>query len=84
MEERIQGKNREIINYKASSKKCLIAHNEIDVYHLIELDEGRLLSTGQPFLEIFDTIKEANEFLKSEYQKNDIEDGMLFEESVNG
>ena len=67
-----QGSLRTISNYRADDKRYAIAHNRRDVYHLIELDRGRYLSTGQPHLEIFDTIEEANEFLKGQEYRGEL------------
>ena len=41
-----------------SEKKFAVAHNDLDVFILCEL-ENQEISTGQPYLEIFDTLEEA-------------------------
>jgi hypothetical protein len=35
-----------------------LAHNEIDVFHYGSLQEGQIVTTGQPFLEYFETEQE--------------------------
>jgi len=35
-----------------------LAHNEIDVFHYGSLQEGQTVTTGQPFLEYFETKQE--------------------------
>ena len=32
-----------------------LAHNEVDVFHYGGLQENQIVTTGQPFLEYFDT-----------------------------
>ena len=32
-----------------------LAHNEVDVFHYGSLQEGQTVTTGQPFLEYFET-----------------------------
>ena len=38
--------------------KFYLAHNEIDVFHYGSLQENQIVTTGQPFLEYFDTEQE--------------------------
>jgi hypothetical protein len=35
--------------------KFYLAHNEIDVFHYSNLQENQIVTTGQPFLEYFET-----------------------------
>ncbi len=39
--------------------RFVVAHNGKDIYHAVEIDALQFVSTGQPFLEVFDTEKEA-------------------------
>lgn len=39
--------------------KYYLAHNGSDVCHCIELEEGQVIETGQPYLEQFDTQEEC-------------------------
>ena len=41
-----------------SSTKWVICHNEVDVFHIVKLEVGSKLETGQPFVEQFDTEQE--------------------------
>jgi hypothetical protein len=38
--------------------KFYLAHNETTVFHYGSLREGQVVTTGQPFLEYFDTEQE--------------------------
>lgn len=40
-----------------------LAHNSTDVFHHGELNEGQVISTGQPNLEYFDNLKALEERL---------------------
>jgi hypothetical protein len=35
--------------------KFYLAHNEIDIFHYSNLQENQIVTTGQPFLEYFET-----------------------------
>jgi hypothetical protein len=39
-------------------KKYYLAHNEVNVFHYGSLVEGQIVTTGQPFLEYFNTEQE--------------------------
>ena len=38
--------------------KFYLAHNGIDVFHYSNLQENQIVTTGQPFLEYFETEQE--------------------------
>lgn len=40
-----------------------LAHNSIDIFHHGELNEGQVVSTGQPNLEYFDNLNALKERL---------------------
>lgn len=45
-----------IIEYGGyASKKYVVCHNDVDVYHVSELDIGQYIATGQPYCELFNT-----------------------------
>lgn len=43
--------------------KYVIAHNGKDVFHFTKVEVGQEMGTGQPYVEVFDTEKEAGERL---------------------
>lgn len=43
--------------------RYFLAHNSIDVFHYGELNEGQVISTGQPNLEYFDNLNILKERL---------------------
>jgi hypothetical protein len=49
------------------TKKWFLATNKIDVFHYGEAEAGTTISTGQPFLELFDSEEEWLEKLKNDF-----------------
>jgi hypothetical protein len=42
-----------------------LAHNSIDIFHYCELNDGQVVSTGQPNLEYFNSLDELKDRLSS-------------------
>lgn len=38
--------------------KWVLCHNNVDVFHIIQVQKGQTLQTGQPVVEVFDTDEE--------------------------
>ena len=47
------------LNYPETTKHVIIHDNEIFAYHIVE--PQNCMSTGQPFMEIFDSEEEAKQ-----------------------
>jgi hypothetical protein len=43
-----------------TSTKYVVAHNGADVFHIVKLEVGQELSSGQPYVEAFDTEEELS------------------------
>jgi len=43
--------------------KHVVCHNGIDVYHYTLVDVGQELTSGQPYMEVFNTENEALNFM---------------------
>ena len=48
---------------KSDKKIWVIAHDSSSIFHPVELEPGLTLSTGQPFLEQYETEEEMSERL---------------------
>jgi len=48
---------------KSNKKVWVIAHDSSSIFHPIELESGLALSTGQPFLEQYETEEEMSDRL---------------------
>jgi hypothetical protein len=58
------------LNYPETTKHVIIHDNEIFTYHIVE--PQNCLSTGQPFMEIFDSEEEAKQFFPQAFLENNI------------
>ena len=45
--------------------KYFLAHNQIDVFHYGNIQEDQVLTSGQPYIEYFNTLTELQERLIS-------------------
>jgi hypothetical protein len=45
------------LNYPQTSK-WIVAHNNIDVFHVSEVHPNNCFATGQPYMDVFDTKDE--------------------------
>lgn len=43
-----------------TSTKYVVAHNGVDVFHIVKLEVGQELSSGQPYVDAFDTEEELS------------------------
>jgi hypothetical protein len=50
-------------------KNFYLAHNGVDVFHPGRLEEGSEVTTGQPYLEYFDTLEKLIARLKEYNQE---------------
>jgi len=48
------------LNYPETTK-YIVAHNNIDVFHYVVVEPQNCFTTGQPFMEIFNTEEELLE-----------------------
>lgn len=60
------------INYPQTTK-YIIAHNGKDVFSFNVIEPQNCFSTGQPFMEIFNTIEEAKEAFPQAFPEKQIE-----------
>lgn len=45
----------------ATKNMWVLCHNGIDIFHTVELQIGQNLSTGQPYMESFDTEEQLQQ-----------------------
>lgn len=57
------------LNYPETTKHVIVHDNETFVYHIVE--PQNCLSTGQPFMEVFDTEEEAKLEFPQAFLEND-------------
>jgi hypothetical protein len=60
-----------------------LAHNSENVFHYCEIKEGQMVTTGQPYLEYFNTLEQLKqrlnelgvEYTESNFDEMVVEDG---------
>ncbi len=61
------------------TEKHVICHNNLDVFHYSVVEPNDGLVTGQPFMEIFNSIEEAKEAFPQVFPEteNNLDDNLL-------
>lgn len=57
--------------FKAAGHCFVVAHNAIDDYRIVELDEGQEVGTLLPYIESFESFESAQARIPTEYRVNE-------------